>query len=134
MIRAILYVPVALVAAATVLPSDPPGKSYQPPDASAIAGKWNVEFSNGVKQVCDFVGGGVCSVEEPQRRSVGKAETHGGATVITFADDRVERWTRVGDRFVVEHWYPGSRLPTVSPVLGIAETSGRTKSKKSKKE
>jgi hypothetical protein len=132
MIRALLYLPVALAAAATVLPSDPPGESYRPPDPASIAGKWRVEFSNGVKQVCDFIDNGVCSVEQPHRRSIGKAEKQGGSTVITFADDRVERWTRVGDRFVVEHWYPGSRLPTVSPVLGIAETSARTKSKKKK--
>jgi hypothetical protein len=51
----------------------------------------------------------------------GKAQVIGGSIVITFNDDRIERWTLVGKRSVVEHWFPGSRLPASTPVLGIAE-------------
>jgi hypothetical protein len=50
-----------------------------------------------------------------------EAAGHAKDAVITFNDDRVERWTAVGDRFVVEHWFPASRVPVVAPVLGIAE-------------
>jgi hypothetical protein len=85
------------------------------------AGRWSVTFSNGVNEVCTIGNGGESVVEEPQRSSNGTAEFSGRSIVITFNDDRVERWTPVGGRFVVEHWFPGSRLPVTTPVLGIAE-------------
>ena len=44
-----------------------------------------------------------------------------GAIVITFDDDRTERWTPVGKRMVVEHWYLSAQYPCCKPVLGIAE-------------
>ncbi|MGI8978758.1 MAG: hypothetical protein ACR2FY_06000 [Pirellulaceae bacterium] len=95
-----------------------PGSS---PEAALPVGKWNVEFTNGVTEVCSIGNSGESFVEETQRRSTGMAVAKEGGVVITFHDDRVERWTPVGKRFVVEHWFPGSRLPTVTPVLGIAE-------------
>jgi hypothetical protein len=100
---------------------DASAKDNDSPKAALPVGKWTVDFSNGVKEVCDIGNGGESSVEEPRRRSVGMAVVQGGSVVITFGDDRVERWTPVGQRFVVEHWFPGSRVPTVTPVLGIAE-------------
>ncbi len=51
----------------------------------------------------------------------GKAEVKDGSVVIVYQDDRVERWTPVGKRMVVEHWYPGAQFPSGTPVLGIAE-------------
>jgi hypothetical protein len=94
------------------------------PVAGPPAGEWKVEFANGVTQLCDvftFDGERHATVEEPQRRSRGRVEVSGGSVVMTFNDDRIERWTQVGDRFVVEHWFPGSRRATATPVLGIAE-------------
>jgi hypothetical protein len=41
--------------------------------------------------------------------------------VIVCDDDRVERWTAVGQRMVVEHWFPAAQFPSGTPVLGIAE-------------
>jgi hypothetical protein len=38
-------------------------------------------------------------------------------------DDRLERWTLVSKRMVVEHWFPASQVPVATPVLGIAERS-----------
>jgi hypothetical protein len=92
-------------------------------ELAAVKGKWNVEFTNGVTEVCDIFNfdGGHATVDEPRRRSRGTVVVQGGSVVITFNDDRVERWTAVGKRFVVEHWFPGSRFPTTNPVLGIAE-------------
>jgi hypothetical protein len=60
---------------------------------------------------------------EPLRTAAGKAEAKDGSVVIVYQDDRVERWTPVGKRMVVEHWYPGSRFPSGTPVLGIAEVA-----------
>jgi len=93
------------------------------PEAALPVGKWNVEFTNGVTEVCDVFNfdGGQVTVDEPRRRSRGTVVVKRGSVVMTFNDNRVERWTRVGKRFVVEHWFPGSGSPTATPVLGIAE-------------
>jgi hypothetical protein len=92
-----------------------------PPQATLPVGNWNVEFANGVVETCRIGNGGESTVEEPRRGAHGMAVAEAGSVVITFNDDRVERWTSVGKRFVVEHWFPASRLPTVTPVLGIAQ-------------
>jgi hypothetical protein len=111
---------VALLAfSMSAAPSDTPGADRHAADLPV--GRWSVAFANGVTEVCDIGNGGEASVEEPRRRANGTAVVEGGSVVITFNDDRVERWTPVGRRFVVEHWYPASRLPTATPVLGIGE-------------
>jgi len=94
-----------------------------PPEAALPIGKWKVEFTNGVTEVCNTGNGGECTVEEPRRMANGMAGVKGGSLVITFNDNRVERWTPVGKRYVVEHWFPASQVPVVSPVLGLAEAA-----------
>jgi hypothetical protein len=86
-------------------------------------GRWNVEFANGVKEACEVRKDRTASVVEPLRTSTGKAEVKDGSVVIVYQDDRVERWTPVGKRVVVEHWHPGARYPSGTPVLGIAEVA-----------
>ena len=88
-----------------------------------MEGKWKIEFANDVSEACEIDKAGKASVVEPLRRSVGQVEAKGGSFVIAFADDRVERWTPVGKKFVVEHWFPASQLPVATPVLGIAESA-----------
>jgi hypothetical protein len=88
---------------------------------AAFKGKWNVEFTNGVREMCQIRKDRTASVAEPLRTSNGKVEVEGGSVVILYQDDRVERWTPVGKRMVVEHWYPGPRFPSGTPVLGIAD-------------
>jgi hypothetical protein len=85
------------------------------------AGGWRVEFANGVTQVCHVREDGTASVVEPRRTSAGKTEIKDGSVVIIYEDDRVERWTPVGNRRIVEHWFPGSQFTTATPVIGIAE-------------
>ena len=93
-------------------------------------GRWTVEFANGVTEVCSIGNGGEASVEETQRRSHGMAVVKADSVVITFNDDRVERWTPVGKHFVVEHWFPGSGFPqlrySASPTAP-READGRTR-------
>jgi hypothetical protein len=84
-------------------------------------GTWNVKFSNGVTEVCKIARDGEVLVDEPQRRSRGTVVVQGGSAVMRFDDDRVERWTRDGERLVVEHWFPSSQFPTATPVVGIAQ-------------
>jgi hypothetical protein len=88
---------------------------------ASFKGKWNVEFSNGVKEVCQIRTDRAASVAEPLRTSSGKVEIKDGSVVIVYQDDRVERWTPVGKRMVVEHWHPGAPFPSGTPVLGIAD-------------
>jgi hypothetical protein len=89
--------------------------------AGSADGQWRVEFANGVVERCDLQKDATASVIEPGRSSGGTVSVKDGVFVIAFADDRVERWTRVGQRMVVEHWFPGSQYPSGKPVLGIAE-------------
>jgi hypothetical protein len=90
---------------------------------AAFKGKWNIQFTNGVKEVCQIHKDRTASVAEPLRTSNGKVEVRDGSVVIVYQDDRVERWTPVGKRMVVEHWYPGARFPSGTPVLGIADSA-----------
>jgi hypothetical protein len=92
-----------------------------PEPAGLPVGRWTVEFTNGVVERCEVRKDGTAAVVEPRRTTEGKAVVQGGSVVMTYQDDRVERWTPVGRRMVVEHWYPGARFPCAAPVLGIAE-------------
>jgi hypothetical protein len=66
-------------------------------------------------------GGKTVSAHVHKWSSRGRVELKGESVTITYRDDRVERWTPVGDRMVVEHWYPASKVPVIAPVLGIGE-------------
>jgi hypothetical protein len=83
-------------------------------------GRWTVMFANGVRQVCEIRKDCSASVVEPLRTSTGRAQVKGGAAVIVYKDDRVERWTRTAKGVVVEHWFPGRQFPSGMPVRGIA--------------
>ena len=96
---------------------DPPAPAKTAPWAK----RWSVEFANGVKEHCELRQDGTASVTEPLRTSAGKLESGNGSIVVRFEDDRVERWTPVGGRMVVEHWFPGSAYPCGKPVFGIGE-------------
>lgn len=105
-------------------PPRPPGQMDgaspgNQPDWGLPIGKWTIEFANGVTETCEIRQDGTASVVEPLRSSNGKAEVKDGSVVIFFADDRVERWTTVGKRQVVEHWAASAQYPGASPVLGI---------------
>jgi hypothetical protein len=91
------------------------------PNNGLPVGQWRVEFANGVVETCKVGDNGEASVVEPLRSSPGKATVREGLVVIAFDDDRIERWKRVGKRWVVEHWYPVSAFPENQPVLGTAE-------------
>jgi hypothetical protein len=44
---------------------------------------------------------------------------------LKFDDDRIERWTKIGQWIVVEHWPSSDQFPGRSPVLGIGEKMKR---------
>jgi hypothetical protein len=93
------------------------------PPTGLPVGLWSIRFANGVTEACLIRQDGTASVLEEKRKADGKAEVRDGAVVITFEDDRVERWTAVGRDMVVEHWHPSARFPAGSPVLGIGKCS-----------
>jgi hypothetical protein len=84
-------------------------------------GRWMVTFSNGVIESCEVRNDGTATESETLRSSEGKVSPQAGAVVITFADDRVERWTAVDKRMVVEHWCPAAAYPAGDKVVGIAD-------------
>jgi hypothetical protein len=99
-----------------------PAPFPRPPAAGRIpVGRWKVVFTNGVVETCTIQKDGKASVVEPKRSSGGKVSLEGGAAVLVFTDDRVERWTLVGRRMEVEHWFPAARFPKGAPVRGRAE-------------
>jgi hypothetical protein len=100
------------------------GIAVKVPGAGLPVGKWTVEFANGVTEACEIGKDGTASVAEPLRSSTGKAEIKDGSVVIVFQDDRIEKWTPVGKRFVVEHWPASVLFPYGTPVLGIGTVAG----------
>jgi hypothetical protein len=73
-----------------------------PPDALPV-GKWSVEIANGIAQACEFRRDGTATVAEPGRAAGARVTPLAGALLVVYEDDRVERWTPVGRRMVVEH-------------------------------
>jgi hypothetical protein len=126
--RILTFVLVAALLVSQGSCGDVPPKNTSLTASPLPVGKWKVEFTNGVIEECDvfvFDGGGHATVDEPLRRSRGTVVAKDGSAIMNFNDDRVERWTPAGKRFVVEHWFPGSRFLTAPPVLGIAERTPR---------
>jgi hypothetical protein len=110
-----------LIAAIVIAASTSNAAPDDADDSRLPLGLWRIEFSNGVVESCDIGREGTAVLIEPARRSSGHAVVEGKSVMIRFDDDRIERWTPVGKRYVVEHWFPASRFPPAEPVLGIAE-------------
>ena len=106
-----LVVPLLLAAAPRLRTSDP----------AHPVGKWRITFANGVVEACHIDPDGSAQVAEPLRASPGRWKEVDGAVVVTFDDDRVERWKKVGPRWRVEHWYPAAAYPAGPPVVGTAK-------------
>ena len=100
---------------------DPPAPPMRASDSALPTGKWRVEFANGVVESVEVKADATALVSEPARSSGGKATSVAGTALVVFDDDRVERWTKVGGRMVVEHWFPAAHFPNGAPVRGIAD-------------
>jgi hypothetical protein len=94
---------------------DPPAPVPMP----LPVGTWTIEFANRVVEVCEVRQDGTATVAEPRRTANGKVQARDGVVFLTFDDERIERWTPVGQRMVVEHWAPGEPFPVGRAVLGI---------------
>ena len=91
------------------------------PDPAHPVGRWRITFANGVVETCDIRPEGTAAESEPLRSSPGKWKEVDGSVVVTFDDDRLERWTKDGNRWRVEHWCPVSAYPAGPPVVGTAK-------------
>jgi len=118
--------------ASSTVAKDPAAKDPVPHGVDdAFVGQWTVEFANGVVETCDLVKEGTANVVEPKRSCPGKVrDAMNGVVVLAFDDDRIERWTRIGHRMVVEHWASSDQFPGGTPVLGIAERASAGGAKK----
>jgi hypothetical protein len=102
----------------TASQADPP----RPLDP-ASTGKWSIEFTNGVVERVEVKRDGSASVTEPARTSDGRVTSLQGTFLFVCDDGRVERWTPVGRRMVVEHWASADQYPSGTPVRGIADVT-----------
>ena len=120
-LRLLLIAGVALTLALSAAGDPPAPQSQNPGPDAKFVGRWMVTFSNGVIESCEVRSDGSASERETLRSSEGKVSQQVGSVVITFADDRVERWTAVDRRMVVEHWFPAAAYPAEERVVGIAD-------------
>jgi hypothetical protein len=112
-----LTLAVGLVAA-----TDPTASvAKDPRPAGEHVGGWTVTFANGVVETCVICPDGTAAATETLRTSAGKIDVREGRAVFVFEDGRLERWTEVGDRQVVEHFATADQFPNGTPVLGVAE-------------
>ena len=93
------------------------------PEQPLPVGKWSVEFSNGVVEKVEIKKDGTASVSEPARASDGKVTALAGSYLFVCEDGRIERWTPVGKRMVVEHWASIDQMSNGPPVKGIADVT-----------
>lgn len=116
--KALLFAVCVLLAVPLISAGDPPKREQALP-----VGKWSVEFANGVVEKVEIKKDGTASVSEPARASDGKVTALPGSYLFVCADGRIERWTPVGKRMVVEHWASADQFPNGTPVKGIADVT-----------
>jgi hypothetical protein len=119
----LFLVSIAAIAFPLASSGDPPAPLIKANASPISAGKWRVEFANGVVQTVEVRGDATATVTEPGRTAGAKVTPIAGTALVVYDDDRVERWTPVGRRMVVEHWFPASQFPNGNPVRGIAESA-----------
>ena len=117
-LKAILFAACCLVTVPLTAVADPPQ-----PEQAVPAGKWSIEFANGVIEKVEIKKDGTARVTEPARESDGKVSAVPGAFLFVCEDGRVERWTPVGKRMVVEHWASVDQMAGGAPVKGIADVT-----------
>lgn len=91
------------------------------PDPAHPVGSWRITFANGVIETCEIKPDGSATESEPLRSSPGKWKVVDRSIIVTFDDNRLERWTNDGERWRVEHWCPVAAYPEGSPVVGVAK-------------
>jgi hypothetical protein len=116
--KALLFTVCVLLTLPLTTAADPPKPENAPP-----VGKWSVEFANGVVEKVEIKKDGTATVTEPARASDGKVTAVPGAFLFVCEDGRVERWTPVGRRMVVEHWASVDQMPSGPAVKGIADVT-----------
>jgi hypothetical protein len=86
-----------------------------------LFGSWVIKYDNGVQGYYTLRATKTASIWEPGRDTAGKIEVRDGDVVVVNDDGRMQRWTPVGRRAVVEHWEKAADYPGKATVVGIAE-------------
>jgi hypothetical protein len=117
--------PQAFLLAACVLLTLPVTVTGDPPQSEQTlpVGTWSVEFANGAVEKAEIKKDGTATVSEPARSSGGKVTAVPGAFLFVCAGGRIERWTPIGKRMVVEHWASVDQMTNGAPVKGIADVT-----------
>lgn len=119
---ALFVVGATLLSAGPSVSGKPALARQLPPTKGTLpVGRWQITFINGVIEKCVVKADGSAHESEPLRESAGKAVVQDNSAIITFDDDRVERWTIIDGQMIVEHWCPASAYPTSQSVVGVAK-------------
>lgn len=88
-----------------------------------LVGQWQVEFKDGSQRTYEIDEANQVAVQSdsPQWKSNGQVKLVESEIILTYESDRAERWTRIGEKVIVEHWSPASKSPRSQPVIGIGE-------------
>jgi hypothetical protein len=84
-------------------------------------GQWDVTFADGTTGTRTIKQDEVNAVIKDKWSFAKKPVAEEGAFVIRYEDDRVERWTRVGEQIVVERWASAAGFPSARPLQGVAQ-------------
>lgn len=96
-------------------------QAKEPKLPSIPTGIFEVRFTNGVVQKCEFPDNQSVRVSQKNRNSTGSVEASDGKIIIRYEDDRLEHWYPVDQAWLIYHWHPASELEKTQPVTGLAE-------------
>jgi hypothetical protein len=90
-------------------------------EIAAWVGRWNTEFANGIHEEHELRPDGTVTVRNIEQNwsCEGRMTFDGQQVTITYDNERIERWTPVGSRMVLEHWRPASQIPIQPALFGI---------------
>ncbi|MDA9831112.1 hypothetical protein N9C66_07200 [Akkermansiaceae bacterium] len=110
-----------LITAATVLTLTSPGSTKAKPEIKLPTGGFEVTFSNGVFQKCEFFEDATVKVTQDGRTATGTVKVTDGKIIVRYEDNRIEQWSDLDGAYFVNHWHPTSAYPEQASQMGTAE-------------
>ncbi len=82
-----------------------------------VGGVWDVRYTNKVRRTYRFDRGKVSYVSPDEKQDQIQMRSQGAQILLNFVtENKVERWTFVGNKAIVEHFNPGNDFPKGRPV------------------
>lgn len=110
-----------LIIASSMIALTSSGQSETKSKIKLPVGIFDVAFTNGVSQKCEFLDDASVKVTQNKRTAIGKIEVTDGKIMVRYEDDRLEQWSDLGGAYFVNHWHPASAYPKTSAKTGTAE-------------